>query len=1218
MVSKKRNMPFDKIHSKKMFKADNKKNNCDDSSTAKNIRITSLNENSIEKLQESITIKDELLPVTDDSIDVDEINNSNDHSIGPVIKSNGIPNSFQVIYRICSDKVIKNDEHQKNTRTRTRSLASKKCSFCTEDDDELSFTQDYDDVERARVVKLAVENPTWSLNMLRERSGCINIRDRYQVKKWKKQIERGGTHGQKMNLMEQIKKHQLETTDQELFTDSFNFCWELLKSKEYYLSELESIKIVTAEATCDSGYDDNCDQLDQQQKQQQVDKVNIDIDNSQDKMILEKRKISVDEIHSKKMFKEDNKKNNCDDSNNAENEKKLFTKDNITTKDEIVSDDLIDVSKINNWNDHPYALDIKSNEISNFSKDNNQSYSNEVIESVGYQMNTRISTGSLAPKNYNFHIEEDYDSNKNNCDDSSNSSDIQIVSSNENSIDKLHMIDFIEKEEKLFIEESITIKDEMLPVTGDSIDVDKINNSDNQSIGQKIKSNEISNSSNNTNQSCWNKIIESVDYQKNTRLRTGSLASKKYTFHPEEDDDLSTTTDENYIYDDDDVDDELSLTKDENSLIQNKNLKDKIKIIDGISFEEKTRVVKLAIENPTWSLDMLRKHSGCKIIKQRLQIEMWKKQIQQGGSYLEKSKIETIKSVTTEATCVSGYDDNYNQFNPPQQVDKVHSQDRMISKKSKIPVDEIHSEKMFKAVSGISYEERSRVVKLASKNPNWSLHWLRERSGCEGIRQRSQVEEWKKQIQQGGSPREKMNFVVEMNDQQLFTDSFKICWELLKSREYYLCEHDTNIYSRLSLNYGQDMYDAMVIIINKIIKSNEKLKVESIKSVTAEATRNLGYDDDDYDELNQQRKQQVNKVLSRDTMISKKRNLPVDKIRSRKMFKADYKKNNCDDSSNAKNIQIVPLNENLIDKLHMIDFIKKEQESFTEHSITIKDELLSIAVDSINVDNINNLNDHSIGLKIKSNEISNFFKDNNQSYSNKVIENVEHQINTRFRTRSLAPEKYSFHTEEDDDLSFTTDENYLDNDDDDDDFYLYITKKITDHPSYAKNIQITSSNENSIEKLHMIDFIKKEEQLYNDQSCSNKGIENVEHQRQARIRTRSVASKKYSFCTKENDDLSSTTDENYIDGDNNSLNQNRNLKDKIKIIDGISFEEKTGVVRLALENPTWSLDMLRKHSGCKIIKQRLQIKMWKKQIEQGGTLRRKMNCVNNWVLNKCI
>ncbi|XP_044020287.1 uncharacterized protein LOC122860509 [Aphidius gifuensis] len=246
-------------------------------------------------------------------------------------------------------------------------------------------------------------------------------------------------------------------------------------------------------------------------------------------------------------------------------------------------------------------------------------------------------------------------------------------------------------------------------------------------------------------------------------------------------------------------------------------------------------------------------------------------------------------------------------------------------------------------------------------------------------------------------------------------------------------------------------------------------------------------------------------------MISKKRKISVDEIHS-KMFKADNNKNNYDDSSNAKNIQITFLNENSIDKLHVIDFIEKE-ELFTEESITIKDEMLPDTDDWIYVDETHNLHNHSIGLKIKSHEISDLFGNNHQRCSNKVIKNVDHQKNTSIRTGSLAPEKYSFCTEEDDELSSTTDENYFDDDDDDD----------------------------------------------NDVNC---------------------------------------------------LNQNENLEDKIKVSDEMSFEERARVVKLAGENPTWSLDSLREHSGCMNIRNCRQVEVWKKQIERGGSLPKVVNLAN--------
>ncbi|XP_044020300.1 probable E3 ubiquitin-protein ligase bre1 [Aphidius gifuensis] len=915
MILKKRKISSDEIYSKKRFKEEEEKLFTEQSITIKDemlpvtddsIDIVEINNSDNHSLgpeiksneisKESVTIEDETLLITDDSIVVDIINNSSDHSIGLEKKSNEISNSFKDYNQSCSNEVIEIVDHQKNTRIRTGSLASTKYSVC-----KIKVTSEISFKEKTRVVKLASENPSWSLDMLREHSGCKNIKSRYQVELWKNQIERGGTLRQKMNVVnnwvinkciENQKKGEvvthakikrwgleakkifkpikfsasvgwlrilkinheitgqpnnlkidcnlqkkesltfsrvfvpheikvkvvnlanenphwslkmlrkqsgcinlenigqldywrqaLEKADQHLFTDSFNVCWELLKKKEYYLSEREtnifstlsldyghdmyeamvifmkkiinsnkhklavkkskvgSIEIVTTEATCDSGYDDNYNQSNQQQ-QEQVDKVNIDIDNSQGKMISKKRKISVDE--TKKIFEADNKKNNCDDSS--------------------------------------------------------------------YAKNIRI-------------------------------------------------------EEKLFSEQSITIKDEMLPVTDDSIDVDKINNSGNHSIGLKRRSNKVSNSFNNNNQSCSNEVIENVDHQKNTRIRTGSLARKKYSVYTEKDDELSCTADENKVG---------------NCL----NLERKIKITNEISFELKTRVVKLACEHPTWSLKMFRKHSG------------------------------------SGATRDSGYDDTYDQLNQQQQqqqqqqVNKVNididnSHDKMISKKRKISVDEIHSNKIFKA------------------------------DNC---------------------------------DDPSFAQSIRI--------------------ASLNKNLVKELH-----MIGMIEKEEELFRKESItiKDEMLPVTDDL---------------------------------IDVDKINN---YHDHSFKNNCDYSSNAKNIQIPTSNE--------------------EESVSIKDEILLITGDSIDVDKINNSNDYSIGLEIKSNEISTFIKSNNQNCSNESIVNADHQRSTKLRTGSLAAKKYSFHTEKDNKTNNCDDSNQ------------------------AETIQITFSNDNSIDKSNMVDFIEKEEKL---------------------------------------------------------------------------------------------------------------------------------------------
>ncbi|XP_044020264.1 suppressor of Mek1-like [Aphidius gifuensis] len=241
--------------------------------------------------------------------------------------------------------------------------------------------------------------------------------------------------------------------------------------------------------------------------------------------------------------------------------------------------------------------------------------------------------------------------------------------------------------------------------------------------------------------------------------------------------------------------------------------------------------------------------------------------------------------------------------------------------------------------------------------------------------------------------------------------------------------------------------------MNKIIKSNEhevavkKSTVGSIRNVTTEATRDSGYDDNsdrlDQQQQQQQQKQHVDKVHSQAKMISKKSKIPVDKSHSKKRFKADNNKNNCDDSSNSRHIQIPSLNK--------------------EESVTIRDKI--VLDNSIDVDKSKNSKDHLMRLGIKLNRIANSFKDNNRSCTNKVVENVEHQKNTRIRTGSLVPKKYSFCTEEDDQLSSTADENDLDDNIIDVDDELSFTKDDDDDDDDDNNNNNLNQNENLENKI---------------------------------------------------------------------------------------------------------------------------------------------------------
>ncbi|KAF7990034.1 hypothetical protein HCN44_008708 [Aphidius gifuensis] len=58
-------------------------------------------------------------------------------------------------------------------------------------------------------------------------------------------------------------------------------------------------------------------------------------------------------------------------------------------------------------------------------------------------------------------------------------------------------------------------------------------------------------------------------------------------------------------------------------------------------------------------------------------------------------------------------------------------------------------------------------------------------------------------------------------DKQLFTDAFNICWELLKEKNYYLNDRENvSLYSDTALNYGENMFEVMVVILRNIITSN--------------------------------------------------------------------------------------------------------------------------------------------------------------------------------------------------------------------------------------------------------------------------------------------------------------------------------------------------------------------------------------------------------------
>ncbi|KAF7987469.1 hypothetical protein HCN44_003231 [Aphidius gifuensis] len=68
----------------------------------------------------------------------------------------------------------------------------------------------------------------------------------------------------------------------------------------------------------------------------------------------------------------------------------------------------------------------------------------------------------------------------------------------------------------------------------------------------------------------------------------------------------------------------------------------------------------------------------------------------------------------------------------------------------------------------------------------------------------------------------------------------------------------------------------------------------------------------------------------------------------------------------------------------------------------------------------------------------------------------------------------------------------------------------------------------------------------------------------------------------------------------------------------ISYEEKKRVVDLARDNPGWTLDELKKQSGCNSINNFHQLRHWADQVEKNSKPLDEKLQVHQWVYNKCI
>lgn len=126
-------------------------------------------------------------------------------------------------------------------------------------------------------------------------------------------------------------------------------------------------------------------------------------------------------------------------------------------------------------------------------------------------------------------------------------------------------------------------------------------------------------------------------------------------------------------------------------------------------------------------------------------------------------------------------------------------------------------------------------------------------------------------------------------DKQLFTDSFLICWKLLKQNNYYLSERvHYEIHSDLSIMYGQHMYNAMMVVMNKIMLLNTDIVIRKKSEIEFENSDsdNSINKDLDYDE-------QVNRTASRKNHHEsiKKKESTVNFIHTQKRVKSNEKEN---------------------------------------------------------------------------------------------------------------------------------------------------------------------------------------------------------------------------------------------------------------------------------------------------------------------------------------
>ncbi|XP_044002813.1 MATH and LRR domain-containing protein PFE0570w-like [Aphidius gifuensis] len=255
-----------------------------------------------------------------------------------------------------------------------------------------------------------------------------------------------------------------------------------------------------------------------------------------------------------------------------------------------------------------------------------------------------------------------------------------------------------------------------------------------------------------------------------------------------------------------------------------------------VPLSEKIRVINTLKNNPDWTAEMIREHTGCKYIRSRKTLLHWIQQVENKKSLFQANKkindwvfrkcVEyknkdiilnnySIINLRNEAKEVLNIDDKFklpaastwltrfkkeyniigdasnlilldmNVISSSSSTASLSSSpdisiDKSINKVNVIPI-RLRAKKIC-----VPLDEKTRVVKLAKQiGPNCSFKTLQEKSGCKYLKTRQQLAEWQEQVDKGGPCDYQFNKISnwvyskcleEKKNNRIITNSLICCW----------------------------------------------------------------------------------------------------------------------------------------------------------------------------------------------------------------------------------------------------------------------------------------------------------------------------------------------------------------------------------------------------------------------------------------------------------